>query len=657
MFFSSLASGMTIKRASELARVHINTGQRWASKMKIAQAKLQIANAGAAKVKRQRGGADNEAWKEQQELNEQPPVIPLDLLCPEAKECLTNFPKFRRRYMGRVSEPWQEMLAVELKALYLSPEKEFVVVNVCPGAGKSSFFIDFAAWIICGNRSVRIMFYSASVALATQYSDMLRNTLASPIPVVATDKELASGLSFNAEACLSTDYGRFRPSSTGGQWRKGDFVVEQVTLAARSKKEPTVCAYGIDSEYIGHRAEIVLADDVATVENSRQGTAANTNLFERWDSMAETRLEPSGLLALIGQRLSGTDLYKHNLDKMSWDDGDEDDENFDEDGDALVEPVKVPKYKHIKFQAYYPELDTGRKSKLRSAPPWPDGPLLSPRRCAWASEIRPMMYSDPDGFRTVYQQEDASAGTFLIEETWIYGGVGPDGEMHPGCIDKERKAGYVPADLAEPTLSVACVDPSGTAKWALAWFVDQPETKQRFVIDLWRGKMSAEALLGYDTTTGVYSGIMDEWQKRSVQQKHPITHWIVEINAAQRYLLVHDFVRKWATMHNVKLVPHTTGTNKMDENLGIEALLPDLFRRGRLRLPTDRENWQVIAFIKEHTSWTAGKKKDTDFVMANWFGAYHIPNLKSFDELPPDEWRPSWIDTPWGRPTQQLARR
>ena len=82
----------------------------------------------------------------------------------------------------------------------------------------------------------------------------------------------------------------------------------------------------------------------------------------------------------------------------------------------------------------------------------------------------------------------------------------------------------------------------------------------------------------------------------------------------------------------------------MDDNLGIEALLPDLFRTGRLRLPSDRENWQVIAFIKEHTSWVAGKKKDTDFVMANWFGALHIPNLTKSNQVPPRLWRPSWLN-------------
>jgi len=116
----------------------------------------------------------------------------------------------------------------------------------------------------------------------------------------------------------------------------------------------------------------------------------------------------------------------------------------------------------------------------------------------------------------------------------------------------------------------------------------------------------------------------------------------VEINAAQRFLLAHDFVRKWQALHNVNVIPHTTARNKFDENLGIEALLPPLWRTGQVRIPTMRGNWKTMAFVDEMCSWTRDKKQSTDLVMAHWFAELHMPQLRPMS-APPRMWRPSWI--------------
>jgi hypothetical protein len=118
--------------------------------------------------------------------------------------------------------------------------------------------------------------------------------------------------------------------------------------------------------------------------------------------------------------------------------------------------------------------------------------------------------------------------------------------------------------------------------WAIQWWIFQPETNLRFLVDVERVKLTAEQLLGYDTTSRVYSGIMEDWQNRAFEMGYPISHWVVEVNAAQRFLLAHDFVRKWQALHGVMVVPHTTSRNKLDENLGVEALLPQLWRTGQV---------------------------------------------------------------------------
>jgi hypothetical protein len=178
--------------------------------------------------------------------------------------------------------------------------------------------------------------------------------------------------------------------------------------------------------------------------------------------------------------------------------------------------------------------------------------------------------------------------------------------------------------------------------WALVWIIYQPETNIFHIVDIERTKLTAEELLGYDTTTGAYSGIMQEWQDRSNDLGYPISHWVVEINAAQRFLLAHDFVRKWQTREQVNVVPHQTHRNKIDEQLGVEALLPPLLRTGNLRFPTMRGNWKTLAAVEELCAWHRDKKNGTDIVMALWMAVLNLPNLNRVKK-PPRLWRPSWL--------------
>ena len=120
------------------------------------------------------------------------------------------------------------------------------------------------------------------------------------------------------------------------------------------------------------------------------------------------------------------------------------------------------------------------------------------------------------------------------------------------------------------------------------------------------------------------------------------SHWVVEINAAQRFLLAHDFVRRWQAINRVNVVPHTTTRNKVDEDLGVEALLPPLIRVGALRFPTMRGNWKTLAAVDELCKWTRDKKNGTDIVMALWMAVLNLPKL-SAPKAPPRQWRPSWM--------------
>jgi hypothetical protein len=638
LFWQALQSGTSLKEAARMAGVSYNTAIKWRGKADQTSAEIEQARLLGSKPSG--GGSSARIARDIATLPKLPPVIPTGRLSVRAQRGLEDFDYFRRVYLGRVPSPWQVDAAYKIVEWLEHPEKQFLVLNCPPGAGKSTLFHDVAVWCIVRNRAIRVMIGSISQTLAKMYSRRIRDTLERAFPLQPDPEMVARGLAINAEACLATDYGRFRPNFVGALWRAEEFIVEQQGNAGLDNKEPTVSAYGIESEFIGHRADLCLFDDVASPENSKESVARD-KLIERWDSMAEARVDPGGLLAVIGQRLGPQDLYAHCLSKVSYEEIDEyngDDVISVEDD---VEPIKHSKYHHLVYKAYYEELDNGPKSRRQDAPPWPDGPLLEPFRLSW-KDLSYIRHNSPSKYQIVYQQENMAEGHYLIERVWATGGMGPDGVLYPGCIDQHRRPGYIPPDLSQPIISIATVDPSPTMFWAIQWWLYQPETNLRYLVDIERVKLTAEELLGYDMGTRQYWGVMEQWQDRSWDMGYPITNWIVEVNAAQRFLLAHDFVRKWQAKWGVNVTAHTTGRNKLDENLGIEALLPPLWRTGQVRLPELRDNWKTMAFIDEMTTWTRNKKNGTDLVMAHWFAELHMPQMRPVS-IPQRQWRPSWL--------------
>lgn len=642
-FWEARAAGISIQESCRIAGIHYNTGQKWDSKRRKLQAEVELANHDekVAGVKASRSGDKVAALrKELDTIAELPPVIPYERLSERAKQGWDDFDYFRRVYLGRVPSPWQVEAALRIVEYLESEEKEFLVLNCPPGAGKSTLFHDVAVWCIVRNRGIRVLIGSISQTLAKMYSRRIRETLERPTRLIADPELVKKGLAVDAEGCLAQDYGRFKPTASGSLWRAEEFIVEQMIPGMLENKEPTVSAYGIDSEFIGHRADLCLFDDVASPENAKESTSRD-RLLERWDSMAEARCDPGGLVAVIGQRLGPGDLYAHCLNKVTYDELDEDDGADMTVEDRLKDPVKKQKYHHIIYRAYYEELDTGIASRKKTGKAWPDGPLLDPVRLPW-KDLSFIKYNQPNKFRVVYQQEDLDTDYQLVERVMLTGGTGHDGSWYEGCIDRDRQPGWMRPGLRQPWVSIISVDPSPAMFWGVMWTVVQPDTGLYHVVDLERVKLTAEELLGYDLSTGRYTGILEDWVQRANDLHYPVSHIVVEVNAAQRFLLAHDFVRRWQALRGVQVIPHTTSRNKLDENLGLEALIPPVVRSGSLRLPTLTANWKTLALVEELVSWTKDKKKGTDLAMALWFCLLHAPRLMAPKD-PPRMWRPSFL--------------
>lgn len=544
--------------------------------------------------------------------------------CSEAaRRAATTFGYFQRRYFGRRTIGWQVEAAEKVVQFLATPDEEYLVINAPPGSGKSTCFThDIPAWVTVRNRAIRGQIGSLTMSQATLYVMRLRRTLERTIPMRASAYDLRLGLAFDAEACLAMDYGRFEPTQRD-LWARTRFIVMQTSGGSIAEKEPTWSAFGKDSAFLGGRYQIVVWDDVTDPSKIRSPQARD-ELKEWYADIAETRLEPGGLMILQGQRTGADDIYRYALDQVATE--------FDTTGEPTTAEKK--KYHHLLFRAHTEAKCQGKETHSFQADPYPDGCLIDPKRLTW-KKINDLMSNRAERFRVLYQQEDSTPGDALVLPEWIYG----SGD-NPGCLTYDRGLREVPQGLA-PSLSVVTCDPSPSNKWGVIWWLVEPETKMRYLIDMFNGKMEAPDLLDYNQSLGAYTGLMQDWQDMSIRIGIPITHWVVEVNAAQKFLLQYDHARRWRDLNRIEIIAHTTGRNKSDPTYGVETIAPG-FRFGRYRLPYKlTARGPVSALIGELTRY--GQMRTDDLVMATWFLDWNLPNLVVRRRPFKRARRPSWL--------------
>jgi hypothetical protein len=547
-----------------------------------------------------------------------------DDLCAEAKRGLEDFGFFRRYYLGHVSTPWQVETANRLVELRESPHKEFTVINTAPGGGKSTLVTDIATWATCRDRSIRGLMGSRKGVNARRQVVRVKRNLERPKPYKAPTEEIERGLAVDAQAALAAHYGLFKPVTHSDVWRAEEFVVAQLDDVPIEEKEPTWSSYGRDGGVLGNRFDLIFWDDLVDRTNTRT-FEVQRDVEEWWDEEAETRLEPRGLLVLIGQRMHATDLYHFCINKTLRAD---DDDGEEEQGEPAAPAGGTDRmYTHIVYPAHFDEVCTG-VHRPSEAKPWPDGCLLDPYRLPWR-DLKKIRDTKPQRYEVLYQQRDGDASSLFIKDVWLSGGVDPDdGSLLPGCYDEDRGLCELPAGLVGPKISVATVDPSVVNMWAVQWWIYTPEAShQVFLMDLLNQSMPANDLLDWNANTQEFYGVMEQWQQRSHDLGLPITHWVCEANAAHRYLLAYDHMRRWTAKWKVNVVPHTTSRTKLDPEIGPD-IIRDHFRFGRVRLPRSQRGEtriQTNKLIDQLRNYR--NMRYDDQVDACWFLFAHLPNL------------------------------
>jgi hypothetical protein len=541
-------------------------------------------------------------------------------LCKEAKRALDDFAYFRRRYFGRVSTPWQEKAAYQALDKLITLDREYTVINSPPGGGKSTLFThDIPAWLVVRDRSIRIQMGSRTETQARWYVGRLKKTFERTSPMLADVSDKDAGISFDALATLAGDYGAFKPEGRTDLWRQDALVVRQLSGMALDDKEPTVSAWGMDSGFLGGRFDFIIWDDLVDRKNTA-GSDAMLSLTEWWVTEAENRLEPGGLLILQGQRIAADDLYRFCLDMTNY------------EGDS--------KYSLIRYQAHAEDRCKGEHDPL-VAVPYPVGCLLDPYRLPWKF-IDNVRAVTPRVYDIQYQQNDGQATAILVEQAWIDGGRDSSGVIRPGCIDEGREFGKSALD-AHQGWSVVSVDPSPAEFWGITWWVMSPAFHRYEVCGLWRRRLGSEEFLSVDMDTMAFSGLLEDIRTMADKNGHPLQSVIIEVNAAQKFLLAQPHLQRWGAQYDIELMAHTTHINKADPKFGVTGIA-DFFRQGAIRLPSGdpAARLAVKPLVHELITWPDGATDD--LVMSVWFAiravqmTYVDPNIPAprFD-------RPEWL--------------
>jgi hypothetical protein len=626
-FFAFMQNGFTIKDASAEVGISYISGRRLHAALK---------NAPTPPGKRTK-------------LIIPPHPVSIPELDPTARDCLDDFGRFRARYMGRKSSPWQEDAAYTVIDHLTTPFKEYGVVNCPPGSGKSTLFTcDIPAWLTARSRSIRGFIGSLAQTIANSYTGRLRTMLELTVPMQAKSEDLALGLALDAASTMAADYGVFRPDKGSGiPWSRSMLTVVQFGETYIDEKEATWTAFGRDTGFLGWRVNFIVWDDLVKTERLRTEEMIQADRLW-WINEAETRLEPGGLLLLQGQRLGAEDLYRYNLDQKT---------GFTEAQEIFeMGPEQQPldkKYFHIVYKAHHEEVckvDTDPAVHSMRAPaydptdPQGGGCLLDPVRLPWRELV--MIQNRPlSNYRVVYQQEDVDPSEVLVPQIWIDGGQDPEsGEMYPGCWDEDRGIGVVPKTRGN-RVSVVTIDPSPTKWWSIQWwlYVEPPGMTseqlemtedvdgvyrlmgRRYLLDLINLPLDAPDILDFDMDSLKYKGILVDWAKRAAERGAPISHMIWEKNAAQRFVTQYDWFQRFFSSFDIAMIAHETTGNKSDEQYGVKTIKHH-YRFGRKRLPGLPSAREVVQpLVTELTRYPDSSTDDN--VMADWFFEFRLPHI------------------------------
>lgn len=354
---------------------------------------------------------------------------------------------------------------------------------------------------------------------------------------------------------LIRDFGEFKPDFRKAKWTPRSFSVKQRT---KWSKDDNFEAYGWEGYRPGKRADLVIMDDVVEKENA-ESVKQTAKLTDWFDSIVMRSMDDpvNFKVWVVGTVYNYGDLYHVLMDRAEIDDR----------WKIFVRDVFISEEKQL---VLWPErVPYELLAKDREVNPVAFDKRMR-NRC-YPEE----MYSFPEDILRNCRDTQRTHGH--MEETW-YTALGFD----PTAARKKR----------------------GSFAAMVVGGYDPQTPEKRYVIDIWNGKLSIE---GQATT------IVDAYVKYKCKVA------VIEKNIGQYGLIemVENIARDRGI--NINIRPHYTGSNKTDEDIGVESLRKPLGEQlYSLPFADDTETQRrTLKLHEELRTWPVGKT--TDLVMAFWF--------------------------------------
>lgn len=501
-----------------------------------------------------------------------------------------DFPEFCRDWLHEPLFPhqmrgWQTILGQEPDDLhpsmnYYPGNKDRVVLNFPPDHAKSTTYaVNMVVWLIHKNPTINIVIMSQSSDMAERFLGEIKFKL--------------------TDSVYREMHIRFAPE---GGWKDKDRSWTNRAIYVQGKdgrKDPTVLALGLGGQIYGTRADVVILDDIITTKNNREIDKQMILISREIQSRipaknsTEKRLPDcfpaSGLLLVLGTRVSPIDLYRELIDIKNY------------YGERIWTYLRQPAV-----------LDYGEGGPDEWLTLWPerwDGPSLAQVREGEAT------------WSLIYQQlnvtEDMTFKADAVEAS-------VNGMRQAGLMTAGRPAHR--ANGMDGLYIVGGLDPATTGATAIIIAGLDPENGKRWILD------------GFNQLDCPPHVMRERIQYFT--ELYNIHEWVIERNAFQRYITQDVDLINYLRAHGCRLSEHTTGTNKFDSDFGIATMGPLFDTAGRpnphdpagrwtrvpeqslIDLPGKKGNGFVSELVQELIVWQPEgmmSRTKTDLVMALWF--------------------------------------
>jgi predicted XRE-type DNA-binding protein len=188
----------------------------------------------------------------------------------------------------------------EIISRVADPAVRRLLVNLAPYHAKSTVGTVYSTvYEICRDPNSRTAIVSKAERLARNFLYQIKKLL--------TDPEMYR----DAPRNLIEDWGPFHNPNS---WSQTDIFVAG---RSSSEKDPTVSVYGVGAQIYGYRFDRMIFDDIADLENQRNGDRVQEML--QWATQeCASRVGKTGKLIFVGTRVSPGDIYSYLQDLPAY---------------------------------------------------------------------------------------------------------------------------------------------------------------------------------------------------------------------------------------------------------------------------------------------------------------------------------------------------